>query len=117
MAESPHDEPVSALFTVGVPDYLALKLSFFDCFKYFPFMEHEVLIFVIELVDFSLVVSNKCIEDSSAILLIVPFFIHKQIELVLALNIKFKEVRLLAEPFALFNSFFFIGLSLFLLVL
>ena len=79
-------------------------------------MEHEVFVFVIELIDLSLVASDERVEDSSTILLIVPFLIHKKVVFVLALDVQLQKVRLLAEPFTLFLCLFLVSYALLLLI-
>ena len=79
-------------------------------------MEHEVFVFVIELIDLSLVASDERVEDPSTILLVVPFLIHKKVIFILALDVQLQKVRLLAEPFALFLCLFFVCYPLFLLI-
>ena len=79
-------------------------------------MEHEVFVFVIELIDLSLVASDERVENSSAILLIVPLLIHKKVVFVLALDVQLQKVRLLAEPFTLFLCLFLVSYALLLLI-
>ena len=79
-------------------------------------MEHEVFVFVIELIDLSLVASDERVEDSSTILLIVPFLIHKKVVFILALDVQLQKVRLLTEPFALFHCLLLVCYALFLLI-
>ena len=79
-------------------------------------MEHEVFVFVIELIDLSLVASDERVENSSTILLIVPLLIHKKVVFVLALDVQLQKVRLLAEPFTLFLCLFLVSYALLLLI-
>ena len=79
-------------------------------------MEHEVFVFVIELIDLSLVASDERVEDSSTILLIVPFLIHKKVIFILSLDVQLQKVRLLAEPFTLFLCLFLVSYALLLLI-
>ena len=79
-------------------------------------MEHEVFVFVIELIDLSLVASDERVENSSAILLIVPLLIHKKVVFVLALDVQLQKVGLLAEPFTLFLCLFLVSYALLLLI-
>ena len=79
-------------------------------------MEHEVLVFVIELINLPLIASDERVEDSSTILLIVPFLIHKKVILILALDVQLQKVRLLAEPFTLFLCLFLVSYALLLLI-
>ena len=79
-------------------------------------MEHEVLVFVIELIDLPLIASDESVEDSSTILLIVPFLIHKKVIFILSLDVQLQKVRLLAKPFTLFLCLFLVCYALLLLV-
>ena len=79
-------------------------------------MEHEVFVFVIEFIDLTLVASDERVEDSSTILLIVPFLIHKKVIFILALDVQLQKVRLLAEPFTLFLCLFLVCYTLFLFI-
>ena len=79
-------------------------------------MEHEVFVFVIELINLPLVTSDERVEDSSTILLIVPFLIHKKVIFILALDVQLQKVRLLTEPFTLFLCLFLVCYALLLLI-
>ena len=74
--ERSQNQPVAYLLSIAISYNLALQLGLLDCFQDLPFMEHEVLVFVIELIDLPLIASDESVEDSSTILLIVPFLIH-----------------------------------------
>ena len=114
--ERSQNQPVAYLLSIAISYNLALQFGLLDCFQDLPFMEHEVLVFVIELIDLPLIASDERVEDSSTILLIVPFLIHKKVIFILSLDVQLQKVRLLAKPFTLFLCLFLVCYALLLLV-